>query len=290
MGDELRRGAVMTRICWWLTDLVSRMLEPDEREAALGDIAESGETGLRALRDILGLTARRQAGLWQGWRPWLALTGVVIPIGMVLTLAARRTADHSAIYFWLYVNNWDPAFIENSTFRHDLVSLAAEFLLGYLMLACWSWTGGLALGFLSRGATPVNGVLFFLTPTLTEMLGSPLFQRGRDFGANAAVFAVPFYRVIFPLVVQLVLILLPALWGMRQGIRLPAHSAVRRAVLRVAAIATVAAIGLQGWVWWGHVFFHMYGWPRFLTYWPAVYLAVNAIERIQSARFKENHA
>jgi hypothetical protein len=140
---------------------------------------------------------------------------------------------------------------------------------------------------------PVNGVLFLLMVTLTEILGSPPFQRGRDFGANAAVFAATFYRVIFPLAVQLVLILLPALWGMRQGIRLPAHSAVRRAVLRVAAIATVAAIGLQGWVWWGHAFFlpiSLYGWLRFLTYWPAAHLAVNAIERIRCARFKENHA
>jgi hypothetical protein len=211
---------------------------------------------------------------------------------MVLALVSRRTADHSAIYLWLYVNNWDPAFIENATFRHDLARIAAEVLLGYLMLACWSWTGGLALGFLSRGATPVNGVLFFLTLTLTEMLGSPPIQRGRDFGANTAVFTVTFYRVIFPLVVQLILILLPALWGMRQGLRLPAYSAVRRAVLRVATIATVTAIGLQGWVWRGYAFLPipLHGWLRFLTYWPAVYLAVNAIERIQSARFKEIHA
>ena len=35
----------MTRIYWWLVDLLSRTLEPDERDAVRGDFAESGETG-----------------------------------------------------------------------------------------------------------------------------------------------------------------------------------------------------------------------------------------------------
>ena len=35
----------MTRLCWWLVETVSRVLEPDERNAVRGDFAESGETG-----------------------------------------------------------------------------------------------------------------------------------------------------------------------------------------------------------------------------------------------------
>jgi hypothetical protein len=53
----------MTRTCWWLVDIASRMLEPDERDAVRGDLAESGVTGGYALRDLLGLLARRQAML-----------------------------------------------------------------------------------------------------------------------------------------------------------------------------------------------------------------------------------
>jgi hypothetical protein len=46
----------MTRICWWFVDLVSRMLDPDEREAVRGDFVESGESGGHALRGVLGIT------------------------------------------------------------------------------------------------------------------------------------------------------------------------------------------------------------------------------------------
>ena len=40
----------MTRTCWSLVDTLSGMLDPDEREAVRGDLAESGETGGQALR------------------------------------------------------------------------------------------------------------------------------------------------------------------------------------------------------------------------------------------------
>jgi hypothetical protein len=66
----------MTRVWWWLADMVSRLLEPDECDAVRGDLAESGATGGEALRDLLGLVVRRQAALWMDWRPWLALVGL----------------------------------------------------------------------------------------------------------------------------------------------------------------------------------------------------------------------
>jgi hypothetical protein len=48
------------------------MLDSDERLAVRGDLEESGETGLQAVWDVLGLVVRRQAALWKDWRPWLA--------------------------------------------------------------------------------------------------------------------------------------------------------------------------------------------------------------------------
>ncbi len=97
----------MTRTCWWLVDILCRLLEPNERDAVSGDIAESHETGGQALRGVLGLVARRKAALWKRWRPWLVLAGLVIPLGLLLGLVARRTADGSAVYIWLYANNWN---------------------------------------------------------------------------------------------------------------------------------------------------------------------------------------
>src|SRR5580658_5018096 len=79
-------SAVMNRICWWLVERLSRRLEPGERDAVLGDIAESGETGAEALRDLAGL-AERQAVVRGNGAPTLlslglALAGLIAPVGM----------------------------------------------------------------------------------------------------------------------------------------------------------------------------------------------------------------
>ena len=50
-------GEAMSRICWWLVDVVSRALTADERDVVLGDFAESGETGREsAMEDWWALT------------------------------------------------------------------------------------------------------------------------------------------------------------------------------------------------------------------------------------------
>ena len=92
----------MTRIGWWFVDRVSRMLEPGERDAVLGDFAESGLTAAPALRDLLGLIIRRQAALWKDWRPWLALLLVVAPFGILLSLICRSLAEGSATTFYRF--------------------------------------------------------------------------------------------------------------------------------------------------------------------------------------------
>ena len=86
---------MMDRICWGLVDISSRLLESAEREAVCGDLAESGVTGSRALGDILGLVVRRQAALWADWRPWLGLVGLVVPLGMLLSIVSKGMADGS---------------------------------------------------------------------------------------------------------------------------------------------------------------------------------------------------
>jgi hypothetical protein len=62
---------------WSLVETICRLLEPDERQAVLGDLAESGEKGIRALAAVAGLVVRRQLGLWRSWRPWVATLGLL---------------------------------------------------------------------------------------------------------------------------------------------------------------------------------------------------------------------
>src|SRR5260221_1750096 len=191
------------------------MLEPDEREAVRGDFAESGETSGQALRNVLGLVLRRQAALWKDWRPWLALVGLVAPLGVLLSLVARREAGGSAIYLWLYLNNWTSAYITNRGARMDLIHYSAVIFAAYMTLFFWSWPSGFMLASLSRRTIQVNGALFCLVVLLAKLLEAP--PPGRNDGnvdSNDPVLSLTFYSVMFPLILQAVLILLPAIWGM----------------------------------------------------------------------------
>jgi hypothetical protein len=75
----------MTRIRWSLVDKLSRLLEPNERDAVLGDIAEFNESSSQALWSVLGLVLRRQGALWKDWRPWVVLVGLVGLVGLQLS-------------------------------------------------------------------------------------------------------------------------------------------------------------------------------------------------------------
>lgn len=216
----------MNRLAWRLAGAVSRLLAPDERDAVLGDLAEAGANGAQALASVLGLAARRQAAVWTHWRPWLALVTLAIPAGILLCLAARRVADGSAVDLWLYVSNWDWPALRNSGARSEMVHQFAAVALQYLTLACWSWMGGLALGWASRDSLPATALVFGALAFCGSLAGPPprhlgmaLFHTARVFRGNAAVFAGLFFRDIFPHLVQAVLVVAPAIWGIRQAHR-----------------------------------------------------------------------
>jgi len=295
----------MTRFCWWLADIVSRLLEPDEREAVFGDLAESGETAGQALWGVLGLVGRRQARLWSGWQPWLMLVGAIVPLGMLLSIVSRTTADGSAIYIWMYANNWDWALTKNPGFWRVMAETAGSLFLWYLTLVCWSWTCGFVVGSVSRSMIRINGVLLYLVLLFGEAFGAPHYfayvqqYMHRAFSvpalpdSNAAVFDVTFYREMLPLIVQVVLVAVPAIWGLSWGLsasKLPPWS---RAILWTAAIATLAGMVLREpgfWILLGPPIVHAYLRPgiwlgkglhvlQFVVYWPIAYLCASAIRR-----------
>jgi hypothetical protein len=249
----------MNRLGWWLVEIVSRLLAPDEREAVNGDFAESGESGAQALLGALGLVARRQIALWREWRPWLALLGLVIPLGALLSLVSRMMADGSAIYSWMYLNNWTWTYLTNAGARTDLISYAAEISLKFLALVCWSWTAGFLLGSLSRVTVRVNVPVFCLALFLGELLRAPRYlgrwiilprPLGHTDSVHGGVYSLVFYSVAFPLMVQMALVIFPSLWAVRQGLRLPTLTIVRRTILWSCMIATVIALGSENSVWW----------------------------------------
>jgi hypothetical protein len=278
----------MRRFYWHLVDIASRLLEADERDAVRGDLTESGESGGHALRGVLGLVVRRQAGLWKDWRPWLVLVGLIVPLGMALSIASKLAAGRSATYLWLYVNNWDWALLRHAEFWYELRDSTAAVLAICLPLICWSWTTGFVLGSRSRRVVPVYGALLGLTLAFGVLLGAPRYLeylvqytlRPEHSDASNPVDAVAFYREMLPLLVQVLLVAAPAVWGIRQGarsgrfprwVRLLIGSAACTALLMLVLeepgfVFFLKAFWLQG-VWQTRPM-RLLGW---VVYWPVGY-------------------
>ena len=286
----------MNRPCWRLVDVVSRMLESGERDVVRGDFAESGESGGRALRDVLGLVARRQAALGKDWRPWLVLVGLILPLGILLSIVSRFTADRSATYIWLYANNWDWALLKYTEFWYEFVDSAALVFGWCLTLVCWSWSAGFVLGSVSRRIVQVYGVLFCLVLVFGGLLGAPRYlaflsqyiYRQFPTDRHDPIFALAFYRVMLPLMVQAVLVAVPSLLGMRQGAQVRKFPQVVRTVLWTAAIGTLILLLVRepGFVFFVKAFWlqrvwqsWQIRWLQFVVYWPVGYFIATAIRR-----------
>jgi hypothetical protein len=188
---------------------------------------------------VLGLAGRRQLLLWTEWRPWVALVTLIVPLGMLLSIVARSWTNVSAIYFWLYLDNWTWVYLDSPGSRIELFGRGAEFLVAFATLGCWAWTCGFALGSLSRRAVWVNGVLLCLV-LFGEFVAAPLRP-----DQHQAVFSLTFYRVAFPLIVRTIFVLIPAVWGMRVGFR-RATLPVRHAIVCTIALVAMTAVMMRG--------------------------------------------
>jgi hypothetical protein len=228
----------MSRICWWLVDVLSRTLEPNEQDAIRGDLMESGETCGQALRDVLGLVLRRQAAPWQDWRPWLALAGIVGVASVFLGSFSGRLGDQLILRFTVYYYDGSPYLSGLSTLE-DSVALACQ----CLALVSWSWASGFVLGYLSRRTVWMTGSLFcllWLRPTLTLLVLASLgLLRGPWYSPGLLTAELGAHTVF----------LLPYAWGLYQGV----HARVLRidfSIVIATEITVVTALSLWTRHWW----------------------------------------
>lgn len=246
----------MTSQSWRLVDLLSRLLDADDRDAALGDFTEHSLPAGTALRDLVGLIARRQAASWNRWQPWLALFGIVGPVSLMLflfLLGLSRTYD---LYLWIIGNyrHFDPVMLDQTGLT--VAPGLAKMLRDSLLLLGWSWTAGFVLGSLSRRAILVNGML--VCGIITALFSIAL---------SAAPPPKPF--LLLPLVVTL--LAAPLLHGTVQGLR-RGRLRPRPALLLAASIALLAALSVWSTGWWRGG-----PWNTFLVLcWPAAYIAAAA--------------
>jgi hypothetical protein len=124
----------LTGAGWGCVEAAACLLGAVEREAVLGDLAESDGRAWRGLKDVLGLAARRHLELWTSWRPWAASFGLALPASLFLmgcSVAASR--------------EFDGLFDGPLTISLLEISLSKIFL-----LICWAWMAGFAMGAISR--------------------------------------------------------------------------------------------------------------------------------------------
>jgi len=247
----------MRRISWLLVDSFAALLDPGEREVVLGDLAESGESGGEALRGVLGVVVRRQLAIWVAWRPWLTLIILVIPLGFFLSVLSRSTSDESAVYAWMYANNLDWSLVTNRGFWYVLAECMALLFGRWLTLGCWAWTAGFVLSRFSKGIARLNGILFLLALAVGEAVGAPayiayslnylhrLLHLPSLANPNAPVFALTFYSAIFPVIIQVILVAGPAIYGMRAGMQMASLPKAAGAVCWTAAFVTIGTLIIE---------------------------------------------
>jgi len=209
-----------------LVESVARLLDPNERDAVLGDSLEAGEGPSRALFSILGLVLRRQLLLWKSWRPWLAAFGFAVPCTCLLMAVSLSVTCTSERLLGIGLSHWAP------TGNEGIFLLLCHVLL----LIAWSWTSGFAIGSLSPRTLGTNAALFLL---LAQYLHHMYIVAAPAEAMHGALH-VSFYALarLAPF-----LFVLPAVWGVSHGVR------TLRLNFGVAGLlaATMALLMLAAW-------------------------------------------
>jgi hypothetical protein len=233
----------MTGLGWSFVNVFSQLLGRDEREVVLGDLIEADETAWHGLFDVLGLVLRREWALWRNWRPWLAAFGLALPASVVL------------MGFSVSVSQAYQRLIGSVILRATGLMLGAGFwllLCNVFLLVGWAWTGGFVVGSLSRRTVWVSAALSSLP----------------------CLFCLERFRVEFLSRLCLLLFLPPAIWGVRQGLRI-AQIKLSSAIVLALAITVLTIPTWSGsgpWI------------PNWALSWPAWYLVATARRPAREAR------
>jgi hypothetical protein len=215
----------MGPMMWRAVELLSRSLDRDERDAAIGDLVESRASAGRALLEVGGLVLRRQGSAWLDWRPWFILGAVVVPVGFLLSVSSRAFATTALGNLWLYVRTGDWAYFANPGWRHDLLTAAAHSTMSLTALLGWSWTTGFALARLSRRAVWTIAA-FFAAIVVFGTIGSTITLGWAPF-------------TIF---MRIALVMVPAWRGAMRGLASSAPRPLPTIVLAAALVALTASI------------------------------------------------
>lgn len=287
MGSEPNDYPIMMRICWRLLDILSGMLDADERQAVRGDLAESGENIVRATGGVLGLIVRRQIGLWTEWQPWLALLGVACLAGLPLSrILLRFNVDLSQqlMAYRIYGVHFGTLLSPQQDIAW-LLCLAIALLL-------WSWTCGFVLGSLSGRAVWLPWSVFYLmvldSAWVRFILSGNIIVRDPQPLRILMAATLPLNPAAF-------LFSLSALSGAFMGLRrrvLPSRAAYGMA--SAITIFTILVTWMSGWYETAHEVWSNGAWhgdslttrllPFVVVSWPITYLLATANRQSPASR------
>lgn len=215
----------MTALQVKLLDWLSSFLDENDRETVLGDMAEE-DAGYRAsAMAVCGLVLRKEVERWRSISPWLVLVLLLLPCVFLLVVVTNAVTDVNAIYLWMLVNNADPDLLRQAGYWSTVKGCMPQLLWSVLALAGWSWCSGFVIGAACRKVRRSNLILMGLLVGFVQLGWIPfpvppvLLPHGRDFVGNAAVFRNVFYRDVFPWLILLLLVIVPAARGMNDARR-----------------------------------------------------------------------
>ena len=255
--DNQPHNTMISPKSWGVALWLSQFLCQADREAVLGDLTESGESGGGAIANILGLLARRwTTGLFD-MQLWFAVGFLILPISYLLASIAQNTAGTGAVYSWMYLNNWDWALTRNPGFWHVLRETAIFYGIACLILACWSWSGGFLIGRFPSANLRASRIAFIVLLAASFLIDIParliqlwMSSHGVPLGpalpdVHAPITANVFYHVFFPWIVLAMLVILPGCSGIRHGNRALLLERKIRVVVMTAAIVSVLILLIQ---------------------------------------------
>jgi hypothetical protein len=220
----------MNRLNAWLMDKLAGALEPGEREAVLGDLAEANEPSAQALRDLAGLVARRQLTLWKQWQPWLVLIAIVIPLGFMLGIHRRSMANLSLVFLWRYVSlgTFQLSDLSDWQFSMNLAATVGRSLWIWISGCCAAWAAGFAVATLARRTRMISLPVW----AMFVLLGTAVIGRPAEVLRAPASFAIPALLITY-------LTLFPAILGSRHASHRVPLSERRQAFLLAFIVAQV---------------------------------------------------
>lgn len=136
-----------------IVEFMAVLLPPCDREAILGDLAESSAPLASSLFAILGFALRRQMLCWLSWQPWLAAIGLASTTTWLLMSNSLDVAI-DAMQWYGGPASWHYA-------PHHLT----DFTLSLLRLLAAAWSAGFATARISR-RTLWDSMLLLLGPSI----------------------------------------------------------------------------------------------------------------------------